>query len=188
MDPNLALCSMLLCSMYTCSFSSFMALCCVEYECTNCFFFPYILFHWVCHVRYKCLLHAIVDCFPLYLVTGSTTAFSSSADNTALLGWKPSLLLLQRSVVPRVSANWKALGLNLDIQDRCLSAIEKSKPHQPDACCTEMFSMWLGRAPHTGDLPLTWSSVLSAVGKVDSATSEELLAELKSRAKAHPVC
>ena len=126
--------------------------------------------------------------FPFYLLTGSTTAFSSSADSTILLGWKPSLLLLQRNVVPRVSANWKALGLNLDIQDSCLSAIEKRKPHQPGACCTEMLSMWLGRAPHTGDLPLTWSNVLSAVGKVDSATSEELLAELKSRAKAHPVC
>ena len=125
--------------------------------------------------------------FPFYLLTGSTTAFSSSADDTILLGWKPSLLLLQRSVVPRVSANWKAVGFNLDIQDSCLSAIEKSKPHQPGTCCTEMFSMWLGRAPHTGNLPLTWSSVLSAVGKVDSATSEELLAELKSRAKAHPV-
>ena len=125
--------------------------------------------------------------FPFYLLTGSTTAFSSSADSTILLGWKPSLLLLQRSVAPRVSANWKAVGFNLDIQDSCLSAIEKSKPHQPGACCTEMLSMWLGRAPHTGNLPLTWSSVLSAVGKVDSATSEELLAELKSRAKAHPV-
>ncbi len=112
---------------------------------------------------------------------------SLPADDTAVLGWKPSLLLLQRSVVPRVSANWKAVGLNLDIKGSCLSAIEKSKPHQPDACCTEMFSMWLGRAPHTGGLPLTWSSVLSAVGKVDGATSEELLAELKSRVEAHPV-
>ena len=54
-------CSFAPCTL--CSFSSFMALCCVEYECTNCFFFPYILSHWVCHVRYKCLLHAIVDCF-----------------------------------------------------------------------------------------------------------------------------
>ena len=126
--------------------------------------------------------------FPFYLLTGSTTAFSSSADSTILLGWKPSLLLLQRSVVPRVSANWKAVGLNLGIQDSCLSAIEKSKPHQPDACCTEMFSMWLGRAPHTGGLPLTWSSVLSAVEKVDSACSEELLGELKNRVETLPVC
>ena len=118
----------------------------------------------------------------------TSNAFSSSADNAALLRRKPSWTLLQSSVVPRVSANWKALGLNLDIKGSCLSAIEKSKPHQPDACCTEMFSMWLGLAPHTGDLPLTWSSVLSAVGKVDSATSEELLAELKSRAESHPVC
>ena len=126
--------------------------------------------------------------FPFYLLTGSTTAFSSSADSTILLGWKPSLLLLQRSVVPRVSANWKAVGLNLGIQDSCLSAIEKSKPHQPDACCTEMFSMWLGRASHTGGLPLTWSSVLSAVEKVDSACSEELLGELKNRVETLPVC
>ena len=51
-----------------CSFCLFMSLCCVEYECTNCLFFPYILSHWVSHVMYKCLLHAIVDCFPLYLV------------------------------------------------------------------------------------------------------------------------
>ena len=80
------------------------------------------------------------------------------------------------------------MGLNLDIKDSCLSAIEKSKPHQPDACCTEMFSMWLSLAPHTGGLPLTWSSVLSAVGKVDSASSEELLAELKSGVEAHLVC
>ena len=126
--------------------------------------------------------------FLLYLLTGSTTAFSSPTDDIICLGWKPSLLLLQKSVIPQVSASWKALGLNLGIKDSCLSAIEKSKPHQPDACCTEMFSMWLGRAPHTGDLPLTWSSVLSAVGKVDSATSEELLAELKSRVEVHPVC
>ena len=98
------------------------------------------------------------------------------------------MLLLQKSVVPRVSANWKAVGCNLDIKDSCLSAIEESKPHQPAACCTEMFSMWLGLAPHTGVLPLTWSSVLSAVEKVDSATSEELLAELKSSVEAHPVC
>ena len=48
--------------------------------------------------------------------------------------------------------------------------------------------MWLGLAPHTGGLPLTWSSVLSAVEKVDSATSEELLAELKSSVEAHSVC
>ena len=86
-----------------------------------------------------------------------------------------------------MSANWKAVGLHLGLKDSCLSAIEKSKSHQPDACCTEMFSMWLGLVPHTGDLSLTWSSVLSAVGKVDSATSEELLAELKSRVEAHPV-
>ena len=118
----------------------------------------------------------------------STTTFSSSADNISLLRRKPSWTLLQRSVVPRVSANWKTVGLNLDIKDSCLSAIEKRKPHQPDACCTEMFSMWLGRAPHTGGLPLTWSSVLSAVGKVDSASSEELLAELQSGAEPHPVC
>ena len=136
------------------------------------------------------MLHAIsFEWFPsFYLLTGFITAFSSSAVDTVLLCWKPSLLLLQMNVVPRVSANWKALGLNLDIKDSCLSAIEKSKSHQPDTCCTEMFSMWLGRAPHTGGLPLTWSSVLSAVGKVDSACSEELLAELKSRAEVHPVC
>jgi len=86
-----------------------------------------------------------------------------------------------------VSANWKAVGLNLDIKGSCLSAIEKSKPHQSDGCCTEMLSMWLSLAPDTGGLPLTWSSVLSAVGKVDSATSEELLDELKSGVKSHPV-
>ena len=122
------------------------------------------------------------------LSPGSTTDFSSSAGNTVLLNRKLSWTLLQKSVVPKVSANWKAVGLNLDIKDTCLSAIEESKPHQPAACCTEMFSMWLGLAPHTGVLPLTWSSVLSAVEKVDSATSEELLAELKSSVEAHPVC
>ena len=136
---------------------------------------------------YKCLLHAVFDCFPFINSPGSTTTFSSSADNTAVLSRKPSWTLLQRSVVPKVSANWKAVGRNLDIKDSCLSAIERSKPHQPDTCCTEMFSMWLGLAPHTGDFSLTWSNVLSAVGKVDSATSEELLVELQSGVEAHPV-
>ena len=133
------------------------------------------------------MLSDIVNGFFIYLLTGSTIAFSSPADDTILLGWKPSLLLLQKSVVPRVSENWKALGLNLDIKDSCLSVIEESTPSQPDACCTEMLSMWLGQAPHTGGFPLTWSTVLSAVEKVDSATSEELLAELKSGVEAHPV-
>ena len=97
-------------------------------------------------------------------------------------------MLLQKSVVPRVSKNWKAVGFNLDIEDRCLSAIEKGKPYQPDACCTEMFSMWLGLAPHTGVLPLTWSSVLSAVERVDSDISAELLTELMNSVDVHSVC
>ena len=140
----------------------------------------------VVHVNAKCVIHSVVQMvFPSS--EGSATAFSSSADNAALLCRKPSWTLLHRSVVPRVSANWKAVGRNLHIKDSCLSAIEESKPHRPDTCCTEMFSMWLGLAPHTGGLPLTWSSVLSAVGKVDSATSEELLDELKSGVKSHPV-
>ena len=113
---------------------------------------------------------------------------SSCTDDTTLLGKKPSLMLLRNIVVPKVSANWMTVVVNLDIKDSRLSAIEKSKPHQTDACCTEMFSIWLGQAPwHTGGLPLTWSSVLSAIEKVDSVTSKELLAELKSIVEAHPV-
>ena len=101
------------------------------------------------------------------------------ADEAALLGYKPLLQHLQNIVVPRVSSNWKTVGLNLDIENSCLLAIEKSKHYQTDACCTEMFSMWLSLAPHTGSQPLTWRSVLSAIEKVERVTSEELLAELK---------
>ena len=109
----------------------------------------------------------------------TTLCFSSSTDGAALLRQTPSLKLLRSVVVPRVSSNWKTIGLNLDIKDCRLSAIEKSEHYQTDACCTEMFSIWLNLAPHTGSLPLTWGSVLSAIEKVERVTSEELLAELK---------
>ena len=105
---------------------------------------------------------------------------AKSAGGADLLGKKPSLKQLINVVVPRVSSKWKAIGLGLDIEDCRLAAIEKSEHYQTDACCTEMFSNWLNLAPRTGGLPLTWSSVLSAIEKVESATSEELLAELKS--------
>ena len=106
------------------------------------------------------------------------------ADEAALLGRKPSLQHLRNIVVPRVSSKWKTIGLNLNIKDCRLSAIEKSKHYQTDACCTEMFSMWLSLAPHTGSLPLTWRSVLSAIEKAERVTSEELLAELKRSVEA----
>ena len=109
---------------------------------------------------------------------------SSSTEESAVLGSKPSLKHLQNIVVPRVSSNWKTIGLNLDIKDCRLSAIEKSKHYQTDACCTEMFSIWLSLEPHTGSLPLTWRSVLSAIEKVERVTSEELLAELKRSVEA----
>ena len=90
--------------------------------------------------------------------------------------------MLQNIVVPRVSSKWKTVGLNLNIKYCRLEAIEESKHYQTDDCCTEMFSIWLNLAPHTGNLPLTWKSVLSAIEKVERVTSEELLAELKSNA------
>ena len=103
--------------------------------------------------------------------------------------------LLRNIVVPRVSSNWKTIGLNLDIKDCRLSAIEKSEHYKTDACCVEMFSNWLNLAPHTGSLPLTWGSVLFAIEKVERVTSEELLAELKRsmesplfREPTHEVC
>ena len=108
-----------------------------------------------------------------------TLHICSSTDGAALIDREPPLKLLRNIVVPRVSSNWKTIGLNLDIEDCRLSAIEKSKYYQTDACCTEMFSMWLSLAPHTGSQPLTWRSVLSAIEKVERVTSEELLAELK---------
>ena len=77
-----------------------------------------------------------------------------------------------------MSSNWKAIGLNLGIKDVCLSAIEKRERYQERDCCAEMFSDWLNLEPHTGSLPLTWGTVLSAIEKVDRVASEELLAEL----------
>ena len=106
-----------------------------------------------------------------------------STDEAALLSRTPSLKLLLNVVAPRVSSNWKAIGLNLDIKDFRLSAIEKREHYQADDCCTEMFSNWLNLAPHTGSLPLTWGSVLSAIEKVDRVASEELLAELMGSMK-----
>ena len=84
----------------------------------------------------------------------------------------PSLEVLCRLVVPRVSSRWDYVGLQLGMSPERLDVIE-GEHKRKDGCCTAMFKEWLRGAPSTGNKNRSWELVLCAVETGHGTTAEE---------------
>ena len=79
-----------------------------------------------------------------------------------LLRTCPTMELISRLVVPRVSSRWNYVGLQLGVSPERLEVIEGEHKRKED-CCTALFTDWLRGAPGTGSKQRSWESVLGAV-------------------------
>ena len=79
--------------------------------------------------------------------------------DTLLKGEKPSLKDLTNAVVPETSSEWHALGLQLNITEARLDAIQTDYPRDCRRCCTEMLSEWLSQ-----DAGASWPTLIAALG------------------------
>ena len=94
----------------------------------------------------------------------------SFCPDAALLQYRPTLELVSRLVVPRVSLQWDHVGLQLGVTPERLKVIEREKMED---CCTAMFREWLQGAPGTGIKKRSWEVVLCAVESGHGTTAEE---------------
>ena len=76
--------------------------------------------------------------------------------DTLLKGEKPSLKDLTNAVVPEMSSEWHALGLQLNITKARLDAIQTDYPRDCRRCCTEMLSEWLSQ-----DAGASWPTLIA---------------------------
>ena len=74
----------------------------------------------------------------------------------------PTMELLSRLVIPRVSSHWYHVGLQLGVSPERLEVIEGEHRRKED-CCTALFTDWLRGATSTGSKQRSWESVLRAV-------------------------
>ena len=75
--------------------------------------------------------------------------------------------LISRLVVPRVSACWNYVSLQLRVSLERLEVIEGEHKRKED-CCTALFTDWLRGTPGTGNKQRSWLpccvSILHLVG------------------------
>ena len=77
---------------------------------------------------------------------------------------KPTMLYIQRLVIPSYAKHWKQIGTELQLDDRALSIIEANKapyPNRVELCCREMITQWLEI-----DTTATWMKLLNAIDEV----------------------
>ena len=96
----------------------------------------------------------------------------SPCPDAAYLQDPPSLEVLCRLVVPRVSSRWDYVGLQLGVSPERLDVIEGEHKRKDD-CCTAMFKEWLQGAPGTRNKKRSWESVLCAVETGHGTTAEK---------------
>ena len=70
--------------------------------------------------------------------------------------------LITQEVVPRIAKEWHRVGMYCEITLENLEVI-KTDAVNPIDCCSQMFEMWLRKAPGTGDKLRTWDTLLYAV-------------------------
>ena len=97
----------------------------------------------------------------------------SFCPDAALLQYRPTLELVSRLVVPRVSSQWDHVGLQLGMTPERLKVIEREQFVKLEDCCTAMFREWLQGAPGTGIKKRSWEVVLCAVESGHGTTAEE---------------
>lgn len=105
--------------------------------------------------------------------------------DASLLCASPTIELLSKLVVPRISLRWKYVGLQLGVSSDCLNEIEREQI-KVDHSCHAMFEQWLQCSPGTGSKQRLWDSVLSAVEIGHSTEAEMKIREELAEVTAWP--
>ena len=77
---------------------------------------------------------------------------------------RPTMVYIQRLVIPSYAKHWKQIGTELQLDDRSLDNIEVNYapyPRKVELCCREMITQWL-----TVDTTATWMKLLNAIDEV----------------------
>ena len=115
----------------------------------------------------------------IHYPAGALCPLLSPCPGAAYLQDPPSLEVLCRLVVPRVSSRWDYVGLQLGMSPERLEVIE-GEHKRKDNCCTAMLKEWLRGALGSGNKKRSWESVLCAVETGHgTAAEEEIRKELK---------
>ena len=96
-----------------------------------------------------------------------------SYPDASFLQYRPTLELVSRLVVHRVSSRWDHVGLQLGMTPERLKVIEREQFMKMEDCCIAMFREWLQGAPGTGIKKRSWEVVLCAVESGHGTTAEE---------------
>ena len=128
---------------------------------------------------------ALVRTNVIHHPSGALCPLLPPCPGAAYLQDPPSLDVLCRLVVPRVSSRWDYVGLQLGMSPECLEVIE-GEHKRKDGCCTAMFKEWLRGAPGTGSKKRSWELVLCAVETGHGTTAEEEIRKGLREVEAQP--
>ena len=73
---------------------------------------------------------------------------------------KPTMVYIQRLVIPSYAKHWKQIGTELQLDDHSLDNIEANS-RKVEQCCREMITQWLAV-----DTTATWMKLLNAIDEV----------------------
>ena len=79
---------------------------------------------------------------------------------------KPTMVYIQRLVIPRYAKHWRQIGTELLLDDQALDNIEANYapyPRKVELCCREVITKWL-----TVDTAATWMKLLDAIDAVST--------------------
>ena len=75
---------------------------------------------------------------------------------------RPSLIHLNQHVLKPVAKHWYELGINLLETSEELDILQTNYPNNVEACCIEMFQLWLQRQPKA-----SWNQLINTLRKDD---------------------
>ena len=91
---------------------------------------------------------------------------------------------VKRELTP-VAANWKSIGIALQLQSNILDRIEAGNSGDPTACLTSMVTEWLKRKYHVNRFgEPTWKQLVEAVGDPAGGNNKKLARNIARRHKA----
>ena len=85
---------------------------------------------------------------------------------------RPKLKALMDALYHTVAARWKAIGIQLEIND--LASIETKHRSDPQSCLIDMLEIWLKRV----DPPPSWAAIVEAL---EFLKEEKLAKELREQ-------
>ena len=82
---------------------------------------------------------------------------------------EPEIYDLNEFVIPKIQAEWEDIAFALCYKIHAVKAIKVKHREDPRKCCRELLQDWL--TTENGRSPKTWSTLLSALRKVNELAS-----------------